>query len=141
VSTERERERLAGRLTSLLDRARVDPDVGCSADLADFLVAHGAILPEPPEPEVKPGTVGTAIVLGEGPMRVGRIEPVSRLVIADAVWVSFASVHGLMFHAEGDVTDFVPDVVLSPADVDQLRLFAENDTVIEDWARGLGVEL
>lgn len=57
-------------------------------------------------PEWKPGTAGTATVRGIKGVRVMRTSGTGG---ADRIWLSASMVSGVRGHAEGDVTDFVPD--------------------------------
>jgi hypothetical protein len=59
-----------------------------------------------PEPEVKPGTTGTATVRGEDGVRVMRLRSEFP---DDLAWCSALPVGGWRNHLEDQVTDFVPD--------------------------------
>jgi hypothetical protein len=70
----------------------------------------------PSEPEVKPGTTGTATYQGDPGVRVMRLDP----WVADSlgaprryVWLAWNSL--APWGIETDVTDFIPDVLLPPA--------------------------
>jgi hypothetical protein len=106
VTADQERQRSA--LMPMLFEARYAQKWGGCVDrellatMADFLLANGVSVDLPPEPEIKPGTTGTAMLPHHGRARVMRVD--------GSKWVTpYAGYQGVNEYDDDEATDFTPD--------------------------------
>jgi hypothetical protein len=129
-------------LEELYDRWLVEDG---AVSLGSYLLNNGVSVEVPPEPEVKPGTTGTAMFHGGG------LAIWVRVMRAAKGWniVFPAGDSGWQPDSSGAVTDFVPDVVLTREIVVELgEYLGQNypqiwniDDAVCTWAESHGIQL
>jgi len=98
---------------------------------ADYLLDNGVSVEVPPEPGIKPGTTGTATING---VRGARVLRVGVLGVID--W--WLAEDGCKYD-DLEVTDFVPDVMLTQEMLEELHEAGTiNGVSIREWAESHG---